>query len=376
MKPRLLLVARERYDLPLADPLQRKFDALEREFEVRVLASAADGQPSSDERFRLVRPLRPRRVDGLGFYLALPARVARELRSFEPDAVLVQGTHETAAVLLGRRLARRESTVILDVHGDWRGATRLYGSPLRRLLDPAGDVLSFLAVRKVDAIRTVSTFTTGLVRELGREPAAVFPAYVDVASFLARPPAPLPERPVAIFVGVLERTKNIDGLVEAWRLAAPRVPEATLRLVGRGRETALVEGLLSELPEQTRWTPSLTNPEVADALDGATTLVLPSRSEGLARVALEAFARGRGVIGCRAAGVRDLIEDGENGLLVHAGDPPELAGALVRVLLNRSLAERLGAEARRRAEGLISTPEEYARSVRALVDEARNPAAY
>jgi glycosyltransferase involved in cell wall biosynthesis len=375
MKPRLLLVARERYELPLAEPLQRKFDALGREFEVRVLASAADGQLAGDERFRLVPPLRPRQVDGLGFYVTLPARVARELRSFEPDAVLVQGTHETAAVLLGRRLARRQTRVILDLHGDWRGATRLYGSPLRRLLDPAGDVLSYLAVRRADAIRTVSPFTTGLVRELGREPEAVFPAYVDASSFLARPPAPLPERPVAIFVGVLERTKNVDGLVEAWRLAAPRVPEATLRLVGRGREAPLVERLLSELPEQTRWTPSLTNREVADALDGATTLVLPSRSEGLPRAALEALARGRGVVGCRAAGIRDLIQDGKNGLLVNPGNTAELADALVRVLLDRSLAERLGAGARRSAEDWISTPEEYARSVRALVDEARNPPA-
>jgi glycosyltransferase involved in cell wall biosynthesis len=297
--------------------------------------------------------------------------VARELRSFAPDVVLVQGTHETAAVLLARSLARRDSVVILDLHGDWRAATRLYGSRLRRLLDPAGDVVSQFAVRRADAIRTVSPFTTGLVRELGREPAAVFPAYVDVASFLDRPPVPLPKRPVALFVGALERTKNVDGLVAAWRLVAARVPDATLRLVGRGREEALVERLVSELPERAEWTPALTNREVAAALDAATALVLPSRSEGLPRVVIEAFARGRCVIGSRTAGMRDLVDDGENGLLVAPGDTEALAGALGRVLRDRSLAERLGAEARKRAERWIATPEEFAARLRALVDEVR-----
>jgi glycosyltransferase involved in cell wall biosynthesis len=127
---------------------------------------------------------------------------------------------------------------------------------------------------------------------------------------------------------------------------------------------------VSELPAQTQWTPSLTNAEVAEALDGATVLVLPSRSEGLPRVVLEAFARGRGVIACRAGGVPDLVEDGVNGLLVDPGDAAQLADALVRVLADRSLAELIGAEARRRAERWIATPDEYAAMVRTLVDEA------
>ncbi|MGH2996638.1 MAG: glycosyltransferase family 4 protein, partial [Gaiellaceae bacterium] len=327
MKPRLLLVARERYRLPLDEPLRRKFEALESEFELRVLASAADGVQAGDERFRLVRPLPL--LDGPAFYLALPARVARELRSFGPDAVLVQGTHETAAALLGRSLASSAVPVILDLHGNWRAATRLYGSPQRRLLGPAGDLLARAAVRRADAVRTISDFTTGLVRELGREPAAVFPAYVDLASFLERPPAELPGQPAALFVGVLERYKNVDGLAAAWRLAAARVPGARLSVVGRGRERALVERLVSERPSQTAYTPVLPADEIARALDEATVLVLPSRSEGLPRVVIEAFCRGRGVVGSRAGGIPDLVEHERNGLLVDGGDPEALADALV-----------------------------------------------
>ena len=111
-------------------------------------------------------------------------------RRFRPEAVLVQGAQETALVLFARVLARVPAKVIADVHGDWRAPTRLYGSQLRRLLDPLGDVLARIGLRRADAIRTVSAYTTGLVRKQGHEPTAVFPAYMDLAPFSAKPLAP------------------------------------------------------------------------------------------------------------------------------------------------------------------------------------------
>lgn len=371
MKPRLLLVTRDRYRLPLTPSLERKFDALGDEFELRVLASAADEASSSDERFELARPLP--RLDGPLFYAALPTRAARMLRTFRPDVAIVQGTHETAALLLARRLARHDVPIILDLHGDWREATRLYGSPLRKLLNPVGDALSRSVVRRVDAVRTVSDFTTRLVGELGREPAAVFPAYVDLASFLDRPPAGLPQRPTALFVGVLERYKNVDGLVAAWRDVVKRAPDAALRIVGRGHEEALVRELVAESPTATH-TATLTPTEIARALDAAWVLVLPSRAEGLPRVVIEAFCRGRAVVGSRAGGIPDLIENGRNGILVDGDDPETIADALVRVLSQRALVERLGAQARNDARRWASTPEEFARSVRALVERTQGEA--
>jgi glycosyltransferase involved in cell wall biosynthesis len=262
--------------------------------------------------------------------------------------------------------------VILDLHGNWRAATRLYGSPLRRLLDPAGDAVSRVAVRRADAIRTISDFTTTLVRDVGRDSTAVFPAYVDLASFLDPPPLALPEKPAALFVGVLERYKNVDGLVAAWGLAAGRVPEATLRIVGRGREAAQVEALVSELPSMTTYTPILTAAEVARALDESWVLVLPSRSEGLPRVVIEAFCRGRAVVGSRAGGIPDLVEHERNGLLVDLDDPDALANALVHVLSDRALAQRLAAQAREDAARWISTPEEFASHLADLVRQARS----
>jgi glycosyltransferase involved in cell wall biosynthesis len=367
MKPRVLFVGRTRYRLPLDDGLRKKFDALGRDLEVRVLASAAPGSPTADRTFALVPPLRARALDGAWFHLSLPIRITRELRRFRPDAVVAQSAYEAAAVRVARVLARSRARLVLDVHADWRTSTRLYGSPLRRALAPLGDRIARSAVRGADGVRTISGYTTELVQELGVEPAGVFPAFMDLQPF-ADPVAPLSERPKVLFVGVLERYKNVDGLAEAWRLAAPRVPGATLHIVGRGTLTGVVESLVADLPDRVRWTPVLTPADVAEALDEAWGLVLPSRAEGLGRVVVEAFCRGRAVLGTGVGGIPDLVEDGANGLLVAPGDTSALADALVRLLSDRSLAERLGAGARRSAAAWLQTPEQYAERVRTLVE--------
>ena len=371
MKDRLLLVGRTRYSLPLDDTLRLKFDALARVLDVRVLGSAPNGAPREGGIFKLVPPFPVRVLDGAAFHALLPFRVAREIRSFRPTVVLVQGAHEAALTLAGRRLARSNVPVVLDVHGDWRTATRLYGSTARRLLNPVADRAAVWAVRRVDAVRTVSNFTTGLVRELGVEPAAIFPAFMDLKPFL-EPTAPLPEGPRALFVGVLELYKGLDLLAQAWPLVAREVPGAELRLIGRGARADLARRLVERGPNVS-WARDLAPEEIVAELDRSTCLVLPSRREGMGRVVVEAFCRGRPVVGTRGGGIEDLVEHEQTGLLVPSDDVPGLVAALVRILTDRRLTEELALRAREQSARWYATPEEYAERLKALVGHPSPP---
>ena len=368
-RPRVLFVGRGRVRFPLGRGLELRFEALSGELDWRQIGTAADGKHSPDPRLVLARPFPLRLLDGPLYYGRLPGRIARELRRFRPDAVIAQGAQETALALLARRLARSKSAVILDLHGDWRAPTRLYGSRARRLLDPLADALARSALRRADAVRTISTYTTELVRAEGIEPAAEFPAFMDLQPFLVNSVVSPPEAPRALFVGVLERYKAFDVLADAWRRVARSVPDSVLHIVGQGALAPVAERLLEELPGRVEWSPSLTAEDVAAALDSATLLVLPSRSEGMGRVVIEAECRGRAVVGSRVGGIPDVVVDGVTGLLVPPEDTGALAKALERVLSDHALAERLGAEARIRVEPWLATPEEYARRVRDLVDQ-------
>jgi len=362
-------VGRSRYRLPLPAWLAKKWDAIEEVLDYRVLGAAEAGVPTSSERFRLQPPGRPHALDGVLFYLRLPFRIRRQIDEFEPDAIVAADPFVGLAALLGRRRARSRPPLIAEVHGDWRTFTRGYGSGARRLLSPLTDRISAYVLRHADTTRALSHFTSGLIEDVRGEPAtAAFPTYSDLSAFEEGPVKPLPERPVAVFVGMLEAYKNVDGLSEAWRRVAPAVPGARLVIIGKGKRRHVVDDLLRDLPEQVEYHEQLLPADVAAKLDAGTVLVLPSWPEGLGRVVIEAFARGRGAVATGAGGVLDLVEDGVEGLLIPPADTDALVAALTRVFSDRELAARLGAAAHERYADWRSTPQLFARQMRDLVD--------
>lgn len=355
MRPRVLFVGRARYTLPLRSSLERKWSAVGRTLDYRVIASSPD-RSTGDETFRLRRRTW---LDGPRFWFSLPWRLRREVRRFRPDAIVAQSPYEAAAALA----ARTGVPVIVELHGDWRTFSRLYGSPARRRLARLADAVGGWAVRESAKVRAVSPYTAELARAAGREPDAQFPAFMDLEPFTA-PVQPLPEQPVILFIGVLEPYKNVDGLAEAWRLARERIPDATLHIVGDGTRADLIRRLVTE--GRVSWDRRLDTRDVVHALDEANLLVLPSRSEGMGRVVIEAQLRGRPVLGSAVGGIPDLVHDGVDGMLVSP-EPRAIAAALVELLGDRERLLRLAGAARAAGDAWLVSPDEYAASVRELV---------
>ena len=90
--------------------------------------------------------------------------------------------------------------------------------------------------------------------------------------------------------------------------------------------------------------------DVAAPVKRADVFVLASRHEGLPRVVMEAMACARPVVATNVRGSRDLVRDGESGLLVPLGRPEPLAEALLRLIGDRALARRMGAAGREMAQ--------------------------
>ena len=325
-----------RYRLPLPGWLAKKWDAVEEQLDYRILGAAEDGSPLRAERFRLAAPSRPRRLDGMLFYLRLPcasdARSATSGRRRSSPPIRSSAPPRSP----GECSRRRRTPVIVEVHGDWRTFTRLYGSPARRLVAAPADRVAEYAVRRADATRAVSTFTARLVEDVrGRPPSAVFTAFSDLSAFAERPPAPLPSRPT---VALRRRARGVQEHRRARRGLAARRRARSGGPAGRGRTRvapARRRAARRRFPDRVAHHEWLEPEEVSAALDDATLLVLPSWPEGLGRVVIEAFARGRAVVATDAGGIPDLVTDGVEGLLVPPADVGALAAAIERVLADR-----------------------------------------
>jgi glycosyltransferase involved in cell wall biosynthesis len=361
-RPRVLIVSRRG-----RTPADAALVALREEVDYRVLGRSNRG---SRRRSTVLGRGSVRLAARLLFWPALPFRVAWIVRRFRPQVIIAENPHVAFLVLVGLLFRRRRRPrLVVETFGDWRAEVRLAGSRARVLVAPVADWAARYALRHADALRAVSPFTAGLAeRAAGVPPVESFPAYIDLQAFLERPRRPLPEQPVALFVGMLERSKDLEALADAWRLAAVRVPDAQLVIVGRGALSVVVERLCDDYPGRVEHVPELPPAGVSQRMDASTFLVLPSRSEGLGRVIIESFTRGRPVVASRVGGIPDLVEDGVSGLLVPPGDAEALAEAMVRLFADRALAERLAAGALDAGQALRWTPDEYAARVRGLVD--------
>lgn len=157
--------------------------------------------------------------------------------------------------------------------------------------------------------------------------------------------------PVVGFVGRFARDKGIGELLEAFLSLKGRFPTLRLLLVGD------VEPGDPPTDEQHRMIEARDDVECPGFVDDAApyyaamdVLALPSRREGLPQVVLEAAARCRPTVACRATGSVDAVEHGVTGLLTPPDDARALAEALGALLDDAVLRERMGIAARARVE--------------------------
>ncbi len=160
---------------------------------------------------------------------------------------------------------------------------------------------------------------------------------------------------LAVAVGRLSPEKGLDVLIDALALDTdPPGQRLHVALVGDGPErNRLAERVHRlHLDRCVHLVGHSTAP--GDYLMAADLVVLPSRSEGIANVALEAMALGRPLVATAVGGTPEVVPDGVAGLLVPPDNPAALAAAMLRVLSDNTLARRLGAGARAHAAAELS----------------------
>jgi glycogen(starch) synthase len=178
------------------------------------------------------------------------------------------------------------------------------------------------------------------------------------------------EGPMVLSAGALSHAKGTHHLIAAARQLWNENHPLTVVLIGRAEKS--VQHLLEEIPDQRRaccqYLGEVSEKEKWDAMDAADMVAMPSQTESFGIVFLEAWARGKPVVGARAGAVQDVIDDGGDGLLVEFGDVAGLAEALRKLLDNPTLAAEMGQRGRDKVHRVYTWEHQYARW-RAVVNE-------
>jgi glycosyltransferase involved in cell wall biosynthesis len=180
--------------------------------------------------------------------------------------------------------------------------------------------------------------------------------------------------PILVAAGRLSVEKGFQVLVEAAPAILKAVPSARLVVFGDGPLRGSLERRVAALGLTDR----VRLPGFRDDLDcllpWADLVVLPSLTEGLPNVALEAAAAGVPVVATAVGGTPEVVIDGQTGVLVPPGEPTSLASRIVDVLRLPDRARALGAAGRRRVEEQFSF-DAQARAYQQLFAEVVRPRA-
>jgi phosphatidyl-myo-inositol dimannoside synthase len=305
-------------------------------FETRVVALASPGDIDFDAAGGLtVHRVRPAGL-GRGRIVALNAAALVDALRFRPHVTLSAHIVVSPAATAIRRAAGAGFVQYLH-------ANEIGDKPR----------LAAFAAQRADAVIALSSYTAALIRATGASVNDI--RLIAPGVELPADPTPMPvERPTIVTIARMNDSyKGHDVLMRALALVRAQVPDVQWVVIGEGPLRADLEALARSLgvADSVRFLGSVSDAQRDEWLRSADVFAMPSRlpddglaGEGFGIVYLEAAAYGKPVVAGNVAGALDAVLDGESGLLVDPTDAHAVAGAISRLLLDRELAQHMGAK--------------------------------
>jgi glycosyltransferase involved in cell wall biosynthesis len=322
-----------------------------------------------------VRAAGIRRIDVDARRMLDPAAIRRLVAVFRREHFAVAHANDQDSIILGGLLRRLTGTplvlsrhVLVEPAEDARERVRA-----RLVLEVARRAADHVIV-VAEAVGTTLSVQTGIPADRitavhnGVELATYAPD-ADARAALRAELGWAPETPAVLMVAWFRPGKGHELLADIVPRVASRIPGVRFALAGGGPRLAETRRLLAPYGDTVQFLGH--RADVPALLQATDVLLLPSWSEALPTVVIEAGAAGRPVVASDVGGTREIVEDAVTGHLVAPGRAGDIADRLVDVLADRSAAQKMG----RLAHERIAAHFTVSAQVRATVDVYRGVAA-
>jgi glycosyltransferase involved in cell wall biosynthesis len=190
----------------------------------------------------------------------------------------------------------------------------------------------------------------------------IFPNLVSIEMFKN-----IKEEKIILFAGHPFKLKGVDILIKAFKKIAPRYPEWKLKILGWYPNPKELNETIAEHPQIYHHKP-VPYAAMPEHIGSCAVFVLPSRSEAMGRVLVEAMAAGKPRIGSNVGGIPTVINNGVDGLLFQSENVNDLAEKMDMLMSDPDLRQKLGKAGEKRAKEEFSN-EIYFKNISNFYDE-------
>ena len=329
----VLFIAPTTYQLPLTENLKKKFITLSEVCNVSVLAFANSKTFLNETygNFYLNKKIKNRLINYFRIIQISIFTTHKIIKKENIDIVCFQDPVSSFFSILFLKVRRAEVKIVVETHGDFIETLSLEKNlVLPRLYKKLFYIMAKYSIGKSNIIRAVSSSTEQQVLDIDSSKSVVrFPAWIDFKDFQNIEPKPLSKDKFNIlFIGSVTDRKKPHMIIEAIQRSNDK--SYNLSIVGPAPNEKYFKKLKdlidkSDLQNQVSLIGPVDRENVKDYYSTSNLMILPSISEGLARVIFESQVAMCPVLVTDAPGMSDIVIDGQTGYVFESNNLDSLS---------------------------------------------------
>ena len=329
----VLFIAPTTYQLPLTENLKKKFITLSEVCNVSVLAFANSKTFLNETygNFYLNKKIKNRLINYFRIIQISIFTTHKIIKKENIDIVCFQDPVSSFFSILFLRVRRAEVKIVVETHGDFIETLSLEKNlVLPRLYKKLFYIMAKYSIGKSNILRAVSSSTEQQVLDIDSSKSVVrFPAWIDFKDFQnIEPKPPSKDKFNILFIGSVTDRKKPHMIIEAIQRSNDK--SYNLSIVGPAPNEKYFKELKdlidkSDLQNQVSLTGPVDRESVKDYYSTSNLMILPSISEGLARVIFESQVAMCPVLVTDAPGMSDIVIDGQTGYVFESNNLDSLS---------------------------------------------------